>query len=61
MLNAKGPLWDGNEVWLITAGGVTCSVPKKVYATMFSSLHPADAHFICIDLQGGGSRTSGEK
>jgi cytochrome bd quinol oxidase subunit 2 apoprotein (EC 1.10.3.-) len=23
MLNAMGPFWDGNEVWLITAGGVT--------------------------------------
>ena len=23
MYNATGPLWDGNEVWLLTAGGVT--------------------------------------
>jgi len=39
MLNAKGPLWDGNEVWLITAGGVTFAAFPKVYATMFSSLY----------------------
>ena len=39
MLNAMGPLWDGNEVWLITAGGVTFAAFPKVYATMFSSLY----------------------
>jgi cytochrome d ubiquinol oxidase subunit II len=40
MLNAIGPLWDGNEVWLITAGGVTFAAFPTVYATMFSSLYP---------------------
>lgn len=39
MLNAIGPLWDGNEVWLITAGGVTFAAFPKVYAVMFSSLY----------------------
>jgi cytochrome d ubiquinol oxidase subunit II len=39
MLNAMGPLWDGNEVWLITAGGVTFAAFPKVYATMFSALY----------------------
>jgi cytochrome d ubiquinol oxidase subunit II len=39
MLNAIGPLWDGNEVWLITAGGVTFAAFPAVYATMFSSLY----------------------
>ncbi|MCG8619525.1 MAG: cytochrome d ubiquinol oxidase subunit II, partial [Desulfobacterales bacterium] len=33
------PLWDGNEVWLITAGGVTFAAFPQVYATMFSSLY----------------------
>ncbi len=37
--NAMGPLWDGNEVWLITAGGVTFAAFPKVYAVMFSSLY----------------------
>ncbi|TWI70700.1 cytochrome bd-I ubiquinol oxidase subunit 2 apoprotein [Desulfobotulus alkaliphilus] len=39
MINAIGPLWDGNEVWLITAGGVTFAAFPLVYATMFSSLY----------------------
>jgi cytochrome bd ubiquinol oxidase subunit II len=41
MLNAMGPLWDGNEVWLITAGGVTFAAFPLVYAVMFSSLYSA--------------------
>ena len=39
MINALGPLWDGNEVWLITAGGVTFAAFPPVYATMFSTLY----------------------
>jgi cytochrome d ubiquinol oxidase subunit II len=41
MINAKGPLWDGNQVWLLTAGGVTFAAFPLVYATMFSSLYAA--------------------
>lgn len=41
MLNSIGPLWDGNEVWLITAGGVTFAAFPVVYAVMFSSLYSA--------------------
>lgn len=41
MINSIGPLWDGNEVWLITAGGVTFAAFPKVYAVMFSSLYSA--------------------
>ncbi len=39
--NAMGPYWDGNEVWLITAGGVTFAAFPKTYAVMFSSLYSA--------------------
>jgi cytochrome d ubiquinol oxidase subunit II len=39
--NAAGPLWDGNEVWLITAGGVTFAAFPLLYAVMFSSLYSA--------------------
>ena len=39
--NAMGPLWDGNEVWLLTAGGVTFAAFPLVYAVMFSSLYSA--------------------
>ena len=41
MINSKGPLWDGNQVWLLTAGGVTFAAFPKVYAVMFSSLYSA--------------------
>ncbi|MCG8687033.1 MAG: cytochrome d ubiquinol oxidase subunit II, partial [Desulfobacterales bacterium] len=39
MLNSMGPFWDGNEVWLLTAGGVTFAAFPQVYAVMFSSLY----------------------
>ena len=39
--NAMGPFWDGNEVWLITAGGVTFAAFPTAYAVMFSSLYSA--------------------
>jgi cytochrome d ubiquinol oxidase subunit II len=41
MINSMGPLWDGNEVWLITAGGVTFAAFPLVYSVMFSSLYSA--------------------
>lgn len=36
---AVGPFWDGNEVWLITAGGVTFAAFPTTYAVMFSALY----------------------
>ncbi len=36
---ATGPFWDGNEVWLITAGGATFAAFPKAYAVMFSALY----------------------
>jgi cytochrome d ubiquinol oxidase subunit II len=41
ILNTIGPHWDGNEVWLITAGGATFAAFPHWYATMFSGLYPA--------------------
>jgi cytochrome d ubiquinol oxidase subunit II len=40
-LNAIGPVWDGNEVWLLTAGGVLFAAFPIVYATVFSSFYLA--------------------
>ena len=37
--NAAGPYWDGNEVWLISAGGVTFAAFPKAYAVLFSALY----------------------
>ncbi|MBI5118022.1 cytochrome d ubiquinol oxidase subunit II [Candidatus Poribacteria bacterium] len=38
---AIGPFWDGNEVWLLTAGGVTFAAFPGTYAVMFSALYSA--------------------
>jgi len=38
LINTMGPFWDGNEVWLITAGGVTFAAFPRTYAVMFSGL-----------------------
>ncbi len=38
---AMGPFWNGNEVWLITAGGVTFAAFPTTYAVMFSGLYSA--------------------
>jgi cytochrome bd ubiquinol oxidase subunit II len=39
MLSSITPFWDGNEVWLITAGGVTFAAFPAVYAVLFSSFY----------------------
>lgn len=41
MINAIGPVWDGNEVWLLTAGGATFAAFPTTYAHMFSYLYTA--------------------
>jgi cytochrome d ubiquinol oxidase subunit II len=38
-LASIGPVWDGNEVWLITAGGATFAAFPVTYASMFSFLY----------------------
>jgi bd-type cytochrome oxidase subunit II len=40
-INTIGPLWDGNEVWLITAGAAMFAAFPGWYATMFSGLYLA--------------------
>jgi len=40
-MNAIGPVWDGNEVWLLTAGGAMFAAFPPVYATVFSGLYLA--------------------
>ncbi len=41
LINTVGPVWDGNEVWLVTAGGVTFAAFPTTYALMFSNLYTA--------------------
>lgn len=39
MVRTIGPHWDGNEVWLLTAGGATFAAFPEWYATMFSGMY----------------------
>jgi cytochrome d ubiquinol oxidase subunit II len=41
VINAIGPVWDGNEVWMITAGGALFASFPHVYATLFSGFYLA--------------------
>jgi len=41
LLNSIGPVWDGNEVWLVTGGGALFAAFPHVYATVFSSFYTA--------------------
>lgn len=41
MLNSIGPVWDGNEVWLVTGGGALFAAFPHVYATVFSGFYTA--------------------
>ena len=39
MLNTIGPVWDGNEVWVLVAGGATFAAFPEWYATLFSGFY----------------------
>lgn len=41
MINSIGPVWDGNEVWLVTGGGALFAAFPQVYATVFSGFYTA--------------------
>src|SRR5512136_522376 len=41
ILNTIGPVWDGNEVWLLTAGGAMFAAFPNWYATLFSGFYLA--------------------
>ena len=40
-MNSIGPLWDGNEVWLVTFGGALFAAFPNAYATVFSGFYTA--------------------
>jgi cytochrome d ubiquinol oxidase subunit II len=39
LINTIGPVWDGNEVWLLTAGGATFAAFPEWYASLFSGFY----------------------
>lgn len=41
LMNSIGPLWDGNEVWILTGGGAIFAAFPHVYATVFSGFYLA--------------------
>src|SRR5512136_1024284 len=41
IINTIGPVWDGNEVWMLTAGGALFASFPQVYATLFSGFYLA--------------------
>lgn len=41
VINSIGPVWDGNEVWMVTAGGALFAAFPHVYATLFSGFYLA--------------------
>ncbi|HTR41559.1 MAG TPA: cytochrome d ubiquinol oxidase subunit II [Pseudomonadales bacterium] len=47
MLNSIGPVWDGNEVWLVTGGGALFAAFPEVYATVFSGFYIAFELLLC--------------
>ncbi|MDR1043497.1 MAG: cytochrome d ubiquinol oxidase subunit II [Candidatus Adiutrix sp.] len=56
MHQATGPFWDGNEVWLITAGGVTFAAFPVAYAVLFSSLYtPLMLLLLALILRGAAA------
>ena len=46
-LNAIGPVWAGNEVWLVTGGGALFAAFPMVYATVFSGFYLAFMALLC--------------
>ncbi|GAA2427851.1 cytochrome d ubiquinol oxidase subunit II [Streptomyces glaucus] len=53
LINTIGPVWDGNEVWLLSAGGATFAAFPEWYATLFSGFYlPLLAILICLIVRG---------
>ena len=68
MINTIGPVWDGNEVWLLTAGGATFAAFPNWYATLFSGFYlPLFLILVALIIRGvalstgkGGRRRAGD-
>jgi len=53
IINTIGPVWDGNEVWMLTAGGAMFAAFPHVYATLFSGFYLALViMLLCLILRG---------
>ena len=62
VLNTVGPLWDGNEVWLLTAGGATFAAFPDWYATLFSGFYlPLLLILVALIVRGVGFEYRGKR
>jgi cytochrome d ubiquinol oxidase subunit II len=62
LINTIGPVWDGNEVWLIVAGGATFAAFPEWYATMFSGFYlPLLLILVALILRGVAFEYRGKK
>jgi len=53
LINTIGPVWDGNEVWLLTAAGATFAAFPVWYATLFSGFYlPLLVILVCLIIRG---------
>jgi cytochrome d ubiquinol oxidase subunit II len=53
LINTIGPVWDGNEVWLLTAAGATFAAFPDWYATLFSGFYlPLLIILVCLIIRG---------
>ncbi len=53
LINTIGPVWDGNEVWLIVAGAAIFAAFPQWYATLFSGFYlPLLAILLCLIVRG---------
>jgi cytochrome bd ubiquinol oxidase subunit II len=53
LINTIGPVWDGNEVWLLSAAGATFAAFPDWYATLFSGFYlPLLIILVCLIIRG---------
>lgn len=62
LLNTIGPVWDGNEVWLVTAGAATFAAFPLWYASLFSALYiPLTLTLLALIFRAVGIEYRGKK
>jgi cytochrome bd ubiquinol oxidase subunit II len=62
LINTIGPVWDGNEVWLLVAGGATFAAFPEWYATLFSGFYlPLLIILVALILRGVAFEYRGKK